>query len=77
MHRRYRVFMSDLKAAYPDMPILNPHELRHTVATLWKDDGVDVYSISKLGGWADLDMIAKRYAHNNIDALKKALKMQE
>lgn len=77
MHRHYKVFMADLKNAYPDMPILNPHELRHTVATLWKDDGVDVYSISKLGGWADLDMIAKRYAHNNIDALKKALKMPE
>lgn len=72
-HRRYKVFMKDLHAAYPNIPILSPHELRHTAATLWKDAGVDVYSIAKLGGWADLDMIAKRYAHNNIDSLKAAL----
>ena len=65
--------MKDLHAAYPNIPILSPHELRHTAATLWKDAGVDVYSIAKLGGWADLDMIAKRYAHNNIDSLKAAL----
>lgn len=56
-----------------DIPILHPHELRHTCATLWKDRGVDIFSIAKLGGWSDLDMLAKRYAHNNVDTLRKAI----
>lgn len=56
-----------------DIPILHPHELRHTCATLWKDRGVDIFSIAKLGGWSDLDMLAKRYAHNNVDTLRKEI----
>ncbi len=56
-----------------DVPTLHPHELRHTCATLWKDNGINIFSIAKLGGWADLDMLAKRYAHNNVDSLKKEL----
>lgn len=78
-HRRYKVFMKEMHEYYAslddpvDIPMLNPHELRHTAATIWKDDGVDLFSIAKLGGWADLDMLSKRYAHNNVDTLKRAL----
>jgi hypothetical protein len=66
-----------MHAVHPDIPILNPHELRHTRATLWKDDGVDLYTIAKLLGHVDLDMLSKRYAHNSIAALKKALKYDQ
>ena len=74
----YKPFMAAfhdyyLKEYKEDVPILNPHELRHTCATLWKDNGVDIFSIAKLGGWVDLDMLAKRYAHNNVETLRKAL----
>lgn len=73
-HRRlYKPFMEDMHAAHPDIPILNPHELRHTRATLWKNDGVDIFTIAKLLGHADLEMLSKKYAHNDIGALKKAL----
>lgn len=72
-NRVFKPFMQDLHAAHPEVPVLNPHELRHTRATLWKDDGVDLFSIAKLLGHSDLDMLAKRYAHNNVDTLKKAL----
>lgn len=72
-NRVFKPFMDALHAKHPEVPPLNPHELRHTRATLWKDDGVDLFSIAKLLGHADLDMLAKRYAHNNIDTLKKAL----
>ena len=71
--RKYLVFMRDMNAQYPEIPILSPHELRHTRATLWKDQGVDIFSIAKLMGHVDLDMLSKRYAHNNVEALKKAL----
>lgn len=57
------------------IPALNTHELRHTCATHWKDMGVDIFSIAKLGGWSDLEMLSKRYGHNNIESLKKALKL--
>ena len=71
--RVYKAFMEDMIAAHPDVPPLHPHELRHTCATLWKDNGVDLFSIAKLLGHCDLDMLAKRYGHNNVDTLKKAL----
>lgn len=72
-NRIFKPFMRELHEAHPEVPELNPHELRHTRATLWKDDGVDLFSIAKLLGHSDLDMLAKRYAHNNVDTLKRAL----
>lgn len=73
VNRVYKPFMAALVTAHPDVPALNPHELRHTRATLWKDAGVDLFSIAKLLGHSDLDMLAKRYAHNNVETLKAAL----
>lgn len=73
--RVYKPFMENFSKAYPDIPILNPHELRHTRATLWKDSGVDMYSIAKLLGHSDLDMLIKRYAHSSVESLKKALNL--
>ncbi|MDF2685239.1 MAG: hypothetical protein K0S55_420, partial [Clostridia bacterium] len=34
--RVYQPFMEDMNTVHPDIPILSPHELRHTRATLWK-----------------------------------------
>lgn len=72
-NRVFKAFMRELHTAHPEVPELNPHELRHTRATLWKDNDVDLFSIAKLLGHADLDMLAKRYAHNNVDTLRRAL----
>lgn len=71
--RRYAPFMNLFLSENPDIPFLTPHELRHTRATLWKDAGIDLFSIAKLMGHADLNMLSKRYAHNTIDSLKRAL----
>lgn len=73
--RNYKAFMASVIAQHPEIPFLTPHELRHTRATLWKDAGVDLFSIAKLMGHADLDMLAKRYAHNNVETLRKALQI--
>ena len=73
--RNYKTFMASVIAQHPEIPFLTPHELRHTRATLWKDAGVDLFSIAKLIGHADLDMLAKRYAHNNVETLRKALQI--
>ena len=72
--RNFRRFMNDLTSQYPEIPVLTPHELRHTRATLWWQEGVDLLSIGFAGGWSDLRMLRERYAHSNIEHLKKALK---
>lgn len=72
-HRILQPFMLELNAQYPQVPILTTHELRHTRATLLKDQGVDMYSIARLLGHCDLDMLIKRYAHDNPEALRIAL----
>lgn len=71
--RYFKTFMNDLIIKYPDIPALTPHELRHTRATLWWQEGVDLLSLGMAGGWGNLRMLRERYAHNNVDHLKKVL----
>lgn len=75
--RVYKRFMRDLAAHYADegidIPILTPHELRHTAATLWALNKIDLYTISKLGGWSDLKMLSKVYGHADVEAMRAAL----
>lgn len=73
MHRIYTPIMAAMHEVHPEIPILSPHELRHTRATLWKDAGVDLYTIAKTLGHGDLDMLAKRYAHDNLEVRRTAL----
>lgn len=77
MHRVYTPIMEAMHAAHPEIPILSPHELRHTRATLWKDAGVDLFTIAKTLGHGDLDMLAKRYAHDNLEIRREALGLSE
>ena len=73
----YDAFMKDMIAHYQaegiDIPHLTPHELRHTAATLWGLNGVDVYTIAKLGGWGDLRMLSQVYGHADVEAMRNAL----
>ena len=71
--RTYRPFMEAFARRHPNVPILNPHELRHTYGTLLRDRGVDIYSIQKVLGHADISMTSQIYVHNNEKTLKKAL----
>ena len=71
--RCFNPFMDNLTAQYPDIPALTPHELRHTRATLWWQEGVDLLSLGMAGGWSNLRMLRERYAHSNVDHLKKVL----
>ncbi len=69
--RVYQKFMSDLVLSYPEIPALSVHELRHTRATLWVKNDVDIFTISLMGGWTDLKMLRKRYAHVDVETLRR------
>lgn len=70
-------FMNDMHEHYMnqgiDVPILTPHELRHTRATLWVNEGKNLFAIAQQMGWANLEMLRKRYAHSDINTLRGEL----
>lgn len=74
---RFEVFMKKMHKHFElkgiDMPILTPHELRHTRATLWVNDGKSLYAIAQMLGWSDLSMLRKTYGHSDIQDLRKQL----
>lgn len=72
-NRVFRPYMRALHKAYPDVPELSPHELRHTRATLWIAQGVDPYMVARLLGHSDLKMLTKIYDHTSAETLRNAL----
>ncbi|GHU58213.1 site-specific integrase [Clostridia bacterium] len=62
----YHKFMQEMRAYYLEqnvsIPILNPHECRHTKASLWVNGGKPLYAVAKIMGHADVKMFVKTYA---------------
>lgn len=54
------------------MPHANFHDLRHSCASIMLDLGVDLYTISKILGHANVQT-TQRYAHLQVEAQRKAL----
>ena len=75
--RHYDVFMKDMHTYYMqqgvDVPILHPHELRHTRATLWVNSGANLFAVATVLGHADLKMLRKRYAHEDTESTRNLL----
>ncbi len=75
--RHYAIFMRDMRNYYLergiDIPILTPHELRHTRASIWVNDGKNPYAIAAQMGWADFEMLNKVYGHRDMNELRKQL----
>ena len=78
-HKLYYAFMNDMHDYYLvkgyDVPVLNPHELRHTRATLWVNEGRNLFAIAEMLGWSDLKMLRKVYGHPDIQELRKNLEI--
>jgi integrase len=51
----------------------NPHDCRHTFATLMGNAGADTVSLQKIIGHASYNTTANTYTHKDIDELKKAI----
>lgn len=62
-----------MKQLPSNIPILSPHELRHTYGTYLRRQGVDIYTIQKIMGHKDIEMTTEIYVHNEIDILKKSM----
>jgi integrase len=48
------------------------HDLRHTFATRLVQNGVDLYTVQKLGRWKTLSMVT-RYAHHHPESLRAGI----
>ncbi len=72
-NRVYRPFMTALQKAYPEIPALSAHELRHTRATLWIAQGIDPMMVARLLGHSDTKMLMKIYDHTDVSTLRKVL----
>ncbi len=81
-NRAYKRFMDDMHNHYAslpepvDIPILNPHELRHTCASILVNNGKNLYAIASVLGWANLKMLRERYAHADSEALREQLSLE-
>ncbi len=79
--RHFDVFMRDMHKHYSeqgiDVPMLHPHELRHTRATLWVNSGANLFAVADVLGHSDLKMLRKRYAHSDVSATRKLLGIDE
>ena len=71
--RRFNAFMRDLTTACPDLPQLNPHELRHTCGTLLYERTHDIYLVSRYLGHSDVSITSKIYVHSSVDDMRKSL----
>lgn len=77
--RHYDVFMHDMQQYYLKqgvfIPIYTPHNLRHSRASAWVNNGLNLYAVARALGHADLDMLRKRYAHSDIEQLRQLLQI--
>lgn len=78
--RHFDEFMKDMHGHYAeqglDIPALTPHELRHTRASIWVNDGENIFAVADVLGHADLKMLRKRYAHSNVESTRALLKIK-
>lgn len=75
----YKAFMRRMHDHYMqdniDIPMLNPHELRHSRASLWVNEGRSLFAIAEMLGWSDLKMLRSVYGHPDIQELRKNLNL--
>lgn len=56
-----------------NIPLVTLHGLRHTCGTVLKENGVDIYTISKLLGHSNVGITTKIYIHNDVEVMRRAI----
>lgn len=70
-NRSYKAFMKNLREEYPEVRALNPHECRHTFATLSQDAGADMRTVQLILGHTNIQTTAE-YTHPDFVAMEDA-----
>lgn len=68
LRRHWDEDVAKAAAAVPGFERLTFHSCRHGFATTLLQDGVDVVTVSKLGGWSSPQQVLSTYAHAIEDA---------
>ena len=71
--KRVKAFMRAVHREDESIPILSPHEMRHTYGTDLRRRGVDIYTIQKVMGHKNINVTSGTYVHNELDALRSAM----
>lgn len=58
-----------------NLPIVTPHELRHTFGTLLREEGSDLYTIQRALGHSTPTVTANIYIKNDLEVLRKDMKL--
>lgn len=69
-----RAFHRAIKKA--GIPKLRFHDLRHTFATRLVQNGVDLFTVQKLGRWKNTSMVM-RYAHHYSESLRAGIEVMD
>ena len=70
-NRSYDSFMENLRKEHPEVRDLNPHECRHTFATLSQENGAPIKDVQLMLGHAKIETTAK-YTHPDFSELEKS-----
>jgi site-specific recombinase XerD len=54
------------------IPLLHPHQFRHTFAHLWMSAGQSEHDLAKLAGWNSLQMVGRYASSAAVDRAKEA-----
>lgn len=54
------------------IPHLSPHDLRHTFATRWVEQGGDIYLLSEILGHSTIEMTRRVYVHAGVAPKQRA-----
>ncbi|MCL1832569.1 MAG: site-specific integrase [Oscillospiraceae bacterium] len=77
--RHFDVFMQDMHNYYAErgiyIPIVTPHQLRHTRLSRLVNSGKNPIAVGKYGGHVDMNMLAKRYVHSTTNELREQLEI--
>lgn len=76
-YKRYAVVNKKIQQAAAakgiSLPLLNPHEMRHTFGSILYERGVDIVTISKLMGHSSIEITVKLYVHDSLERKMEAI----
>lgn len=70
--KNYRRLMESLP---PDIPKIDPHDMRHTHGTLLYERGTDLYTIMKVMGHSDIK-VTQIYVHHSVELMREKIKRE-